>query len=401
MQTPISVSFDGKRPWWGDGMEVNHTIFPDAMDPESAFARGSDVHISVSTSKGTEPDDVFTEGKPQAFVKILSKRDPISSLWILVASSNSAALIKGSFGADGQGPNALIWESKNELPNGVPAPPEGFLKGLDDWLTRTFAATALNKSAFFNADSGDRYEVGALIGSGGTAVVHEVHNNDGQIFAAKALSGHRFPVDEQMRLRFDREARHLAKISHPNVIRAVDLAGAARERILIMELAGKSLYEYLKSHSGPQDLPTVRSWLRQLLNAVSALHNTELVHRDITPRNIFFMTEDPSVLKLGDFGTVRNLNDETLTVAGTPIGSLIYIAPEQFENPHTVDWRADLFSIGQIGLELLTGTKPIGNPPPASKSRPNSEGLSELIDRLRAHKKNERPTIGEALSIVI
>lgn len=240
------------------------------------------------------------------------------------------------------------------------------------------------------------WTVGDEIGRGGTAIVYGATSANEDRAVMKCLSGHRFPVNDALRERFGRESRHLMAIRHPNVIRALGTGVHSSQPVLLLERATTSLHHMLKeSRQRPTWL--VLKWMFDALEGVGCLHDAGLVHRDISPKNLLFLTDGRLVV--ADLGTVRHTADATVTGEGTPLGSLLYISPEQFDNAHEATSRDDVFSLGQIAWELLARRQPVGNAPPISKVRGDlPDGLAGFVERLRAHDPAERPaTAGEAL----
>jgi len=247
----------------------------------------------------------------------------------------------------------------------------------------------------FCGDMTGPYLVGRLLGTGGTAIVHEVRNRAGERFAAKCLSPGRFSLDDLVD-RFEREAGHLSEVRHPNIIEYIDKAYAGEDLILVMEMATETLASHLVA--GTPALSTAISWLEEALAGVSHLHQLGLVHRDITPRNIMFT--QGGRLKLSDFGTAKGHLDPDLTVdrSNVRLGSLIYISNEQRSEPHNAQAADDVFSLGQVGYLLLTGLVPQGNPPPLASYTEIPVEVGAVIERMRSFRRFERFTdAGEAL----
>jgi DNA-binding NarL/FixJ family response regulator len=220
--------------------------------------------------------------------------------------------------------------------------------------------------------------------------VAEVVHGAGDRFAAKLLSGHRFSVTAEMEKRFQREIAALQQVQHPHLVRAEDRGVTKSGRsLLVMELlTGGSLDQRIRGRNGiDPELAVV--WLRQILSGVNALHERGLVHRDITAKNVLFRQSGEAVV--ADFGTVRHLDDTTITSSRDHIGSLLYIPPEQFEDPHDVDTRADVFSIGQLAFYLFTGKFPFGNQPSLARVARVSQPVARLIYAMRAPERISRP----------
>ena len=232
----------------------------------------------------------------------------------------------------------------------------------------------------------------SLIGTGGTAQVFRVRNQaDGNLLAAKVLSDHRFEVDDGMRARFEREGRVLAQVDSPNVIRLVGMDEWDGEPIMLLELAeGGSVSGILHDLGVPPPSAIVVRWLRDALSGAAALHSLGIVHRDISPKNLLVRAD--GAVAVADFGTVRHVDDETLTQDGVRLGSLIYISRQQFEKPRHAAPNDDVYSLGQIAWRLFAGRHPIGNAPSLADVRPDlSPEIVALAERMRDDDPTKRP----------
>jgi hypothetical protein len=255
-------------------------------------------------------------------------------------------------------------------------------------------------SRHLDGRSGVVYTFERVLGLGGTAIVAEVRDEMGRRFAAKALSAHRLPV-ENRRERFEREGRLLAEIDDPHVLSVIELARMDEdEPVLILEyLPGGSIHSLLATEGRP-DLATAIRWLRGALLGLKAMHDRGIVHRDISAKNLMFRARDEVVV--GDFGTVRHLDDATLTGSIDRIGSLIYMAPEQLREPHEVGLEADVYSVGQVGFQVLTGAVPLGNTGSAQNHDERvPKGISAAIEEMRSYSAAARPSdAGKALTLL-
>ncbi len=200
-----------------------------------------------------------------------------------------------------------------------------------------------------------RYRVERQIGEGGMGVVYAAHDDRlGRSVALKALRG---TVDDISRERLWREARAAAAISHPNICQIYEIEETSAGLVLAMELlAGESLAARLER--GPVPADEAAGIALQALNALEALHAAGLVHRDFKPSNLFLT---PHGVKLLDFGLVRQMPGSPggdaatrLTEVGTIPGTPHYMAPEQVRG-ETIDGRADLFALGAVMFEMLSG----------------------------------------------
>jgi len=213
----------------------------------------------------------------------------------------------------------------------------------------------------------DRYRLDKLIGRGGMGAVYEA--NDVRLnrkVAVKILSGQLFGNSAALR-RFEREAQTSARLTHPNIITVYDYGVLSTEgAYLVMELVtGETLGAVLKRRRRVQSA-NAANWLEQVLNAVGAAHSAGVIHRDLKPDNIFITGTDNQI-KILDFGLAKlqqvNEGDDSgnsaMTNPGAVMGTFGYMSPEQLSG-REVDHRTDLFSIGVIAVEMITGRRPFG-----------------------------------------
>lgn len=207
------------------------------------------------------------------------------------------------------------------------------------------------------------YRVLSELGKGSMGVVYEaVPEAGGQPVAIKVFyPDANLAADERSVLleRFEREGGALAQLQHDNVVRVIEVGAAADLEFIAMEkLEGFNIKELLALGTRFTLAETFDLCL-QLLAGLAACHRAGLVHRDVKPANV---VRDPQgVLKLTDFGIARIITDETLSRAGTIVGTPNYMSPEQIRGEE-VDPRSDLFSVGVLFYELLTGKKPFDAP---------------------------------------
>jgi serine/threonine protein kinase len=257
---------------------------------------------------------------------------------------------------------------------------------------------------------GGRYRIETLVGEGGMGAVYEAVQQDlDRRVALKILHEH-FTEDVELRGRFQREARVVAMLGHPNVVQISDFQAREGEPpFFVMELLhGENLRDLLKR---TRMLPPERvAYIAvQVLSALEAAHRANVVHRDIKPDNIFLERTDvqADIVKVLDFGVAKLLGHEEgmkLTRSGLVVGTLSYMAPEQaLGDP--LDGRADLYSLAATMYLALTGRKPFDGattaallkkimdevPLSASKLRPEiPEKLSAVFDRALAKRPDDR-----------
>ena len=205
-----------------------------------------------------------------------------------------------------------------------------------------------------------KYRIIEPQGKGGMATVFK--GFDTQLerdVAIKLISLDQFgpAVVEKMRLRFDREAKTLAKLTHPNIVQIIDYGEYEGIPYLVMPfLHGGTLKQCLGK---PMPLVDAAGLLSPIADALAYAHQKGIVHRDVKPANIMF-TEGGQPM-LTDFGIARLMTNEeggvTLTATGMGIGTPEYMSPEQGLG-HEVDGRTDIYSLGTVLYELITGQKP-------------------------------------------
>jgi serine/threonine protein kinase len=256
----------------------------------------------------------------------------------------------------------------------------------------------LSPGTCIRGDSGAAWTTEGVIGRGGTAIVYAVRDADGRAGAAKILSDHRYPVTPAMRKRFAREIAHLSSLDHRNILRVLDRARHGDDDVLISVRMSGSLYDKLAG-CAPASVNDVLTWLRQALSGLEEMHRVGMIHRDLSAKNLLFSPD--GALVVADFGTVRHLDDMTITGPADHLGSLLYISPQQFRDSHTAQPTDDIYSLGQVGWQAVVGLPPQGNVPPAGVLRGEIPyRLSELIEQMRAFDPDHRPTASAALDSV-
>jgi eukaryotic-like serine/threonine-protein kinase len=205
-----------------------------------------------------------------------------------------------------------------------------------------------------------RYTVVRKLGAGGMANVYLAEDQElGRRVAIKILND-RHANDEQFVERFRREAKNAAALSHPSIVSIYDRGEAEGTYYIAMEyLEGRSLKELIVSR-GPAPVTVAVEYARQILSALRFAHRHGIVHRDIKPHNVLVDAEGR--VKVTDFGIAR-AGTSQMTEAGSIVGTAQYLSPEQARGTN-VDQRSDVYSLGIVLYELLTGTVPFNGDTP-------------------------------------
>ena len=201
------------------------------------------------------------------------------------------------------------------------------------------------------------YKFLSILGEGGMATVYLAENTLlGKKVAIKVLK-QEFVHNRNIRGRFLAEARHMVQVSHTHIISVLDLIEAGDIVAIVMEYVdGQSLKEYLQKKGRLND-SEIQTLFTQILTALQHVHDSGFVHRDIKPSN--FMLTRAGSIKLADFGIAKDLNKRfELTETGTQMGTPIYMSPEQVKDAKDVDYRSDIYSLGVVLYEAITGTFP-------------------------------------------
>lgn len=223
-------------------------------------------------------------------------------------------------------------------------------------------------------------EVLGLIGQGGMGFVYKVRQPSlDRIIALKILSPE-LGRDPAFAERFSREARTLGKLHHPNIVTIFEHGESGGFFYLTMEYVdGVNLRQAMRAgrFSPEQALAIVPG----ICDALQTAHEQGIWHRDIKPENI--LLDRDGKVKIADFGIARIVGDPqrdfTLTRTGNALGSVSYMAPEQHEKPHEVDHRADIYSLGVVIYEMLTGELPLGRFPAPSQLAAVDARIDEIV----------------------
>ena len=253
-----------------------------------------------------------------------------------------------------------------------------------------------------------RYEVRGELGRGGMGVVYRAY--DPTLDREVAIKSVRLEgVNESERAsleeRLSREARAAAQLRHPNIVAVYDFFRIEDRAYIVMEYVRGAMLEAMILAGERQDLVKIGNVLRQAALALDEAHAQGIVHRDVKPKNI--LLDELGNVKITDFGIARRMaaeTTETMDGAGTTVGTLGYMAPEQIRG-EAVDGRADQFSLGVVAYQLYTGEMPFqadswialsykiinDQPTPASTFNPKvSPRMQAAIERVTAKQPSER-----------
>ena len=254
---------------------------------------------------------------------------------------------------------------------------------------------------------GGRYELRGILGRGGMAEVHDGWDTRLHRPVAVKLLHPAFSVQPDSRRRFEIEARAAAGLTHPHIVAVHDSGDHAGTPFIVMErLSGRTLADELTG--GPLPQARVRWILDAVLSALTAAHAAGILHRDIKPANILFTTSGD--VKVADFGIAKSA-ETPATMTGQIVGTPAYLSADRVAGrPATV--ADDLYAVGAVGYEALTGRPPfpqenlvalvraisLETPPPLRMLRPDVEpALGATIDRAMAHDPSWRFPSADAM----
>jgi beta-lactam-binding protein with PASTA domain/predicted Ser/Thr protein kinase len=235
-----------------------------------------------------------------------------------------------------------------------------------------------------------RYRIVRKLGSGGMANVYLAEDQElGRRVAIKILND-RHAGDEQFVARFRNEAKNAASLSHPNIVSIYDRGEAEGTYYIAMEyLDGRSLKELILSR-GPAPVSVAIDYARQILSALRFAHRNGIVHRDIKPHNV--LVDGEGHVKVTDFGIAR-AGASQMTEEGSIIGTAQYLSPEQARGTR-VDQTSDLYSLGIVLYEMLTGNVPFTGDSPVEIAMKHLSATPQALT-------DTRPDIPQALDMVV
>ena len=248
----------------------------------------------------------------------------------------------------------------------------------------------------------ERYELEELVGTGGMSSVYRAHDRLLERDVALKVLHQEFTADTDYVERFRREARSVAQLSHPNIVTVIDRGEQDGRQYIVFEYVKGENLKALVQRVGPLPEEEAVRLALQIARALGFAHDNGLVHRDVKPQNVLLNGDGQA--KVTDFGIARSLDVGGLTQTGTVMGTSDYIAPEQARGSQ-VDAQSDIYSLGTVLYELLTGEVPfpgdnfvavamrhINEPPPSVRERrPDvSPRLDAVIRRAMAKEPRDR-----------
>ncbi len=211
---------------------------------------------------------------------------------------------------------------------------------------------------------GNRYEMIEIVGNGGMSTVYKATDKVLKRNVAVKILRDEFTTDEEFIKRFEAEAQSAARLTHANIVSIYDVGVDGNLYYIVMELIqGKTLKEIIIKERGPLPWKWSVNVAIQIASALEMAHKNNIVHRDIKPHNII-ITED-GIAKVTDFGIAKAVSNSTITAFGTTIGSVHYFSPEHARGGFT-DAKSDLYSLGVVMYEMVTGKVPFDADTPVS-----------------------------------
>ncbi|MBQ9074555.1 MAG: Stk1 family PASTA domain-containing Ser/Thr kinase, partial [Mogibacterium sp.] len=208
-----------------------------------------------------------------------------------------------------------------------------------------------------------RYELLEKIGDGGMAVVYKGKDRLLNRFIAIKILRPEFTKDATFVENFKRESQAAAGLTHPNIVGVYDVGREGNINYIVMELIeGRTLNDIIEDEA-PMDYRKVIDISKQVASALKVAHKNKIIHRDVKPHNI--MITNDGIVKLADFGIARAVNDATLSTGSKIVGSVHYFSPEQARGNY-VDERSDIYSLGIVMYEMLTGKVPFDGENPVT-----------------------------------
>lgn len=237
-----------------------------------------------------------------------------------------------------------------------------------------------------------RYRIKRLVGMGGMAMVFEADDTFRKTVVAVKILKEEFASDEVSVQRFINESKAVLMLSHSNIVKIFDVSVKGEHKYIVMEyIDGITLKNYME-RKGALSVKETISYTTQILRALEHAHLGGIVHRDIKPQNIMLLPSGQ--IKVTDFGIAKLPDAKTLTATDKAIGTVYYISPEQAAGEKGIDRRTDLYSVGVMMYEMLTGKLPFDG------ENPVSIALKQINEEAKAPTEIV-PTIPKGLEQII
>jgi eukaryotic-like serine/threonine-protein kinase len=236
-----------------------------------------------------------------------------------------------------------------------------------------------------------RFRLDALIGAGGMSTVYRAFDTVLERQVAIKVMHREIAADADQLERFRREARAVAQLSHPYVVGVIDAGEDDGTPYIVFEyVEGETLKDRIRRH-GRLPVPEAVAYAIEVARALGAAHENQIVHRDVKPQNV--LIDEEGTARVTDFGIARSLDEEGLTADGRVLGTTDYVSPEQALG-HDVTPQSDLYSLGVVLFEMLTGDVPFhGDNQVAVAMKHVREELPDVQQR--------RPEVSAALAAVL
>jgi hypothetical protein len=236
----------------------------------------------------------------------------------------------------------------------------------------------------------DRYEIQELLGAGGMSSVYRAHDKLLERSVALKVLHEHFSRDPEYVERFRREARAIAKVSHPNIVTVIDRGEFEESQFIVFEhVPGETLKDVVE-REGPLPVGEALAFAHQVARALAYAHERGIVHRDVKPHNV--LVDEDGGAKVTDFGLARSLDlEHDITQTGTLLGTCDYISPEQASG-QAVDERSDQYSLGVLLYELLTGEVPF---PAESYMAAALRHMRDPVPSVRERRPDVSPRVDE------
>ncbi|MBP9097556.1 MAG: serine/threonine protein kinase [Ferruginibacter sp.] len=210
------------------------------------------------------------------------------------------------------------------------------------------------------------YHLAERIGSGGMGEVYKAYNPSLNRFAAVKILN-----EEIFAGRFKNEANIQASVNHPNIARLYEYTSCGNKLCIVMEYVEGDCLDVIRRRNGKLSSAETENIIRQIVSALAYLHSKEIMHRDIKPQN--FKVQPDGTVKMLDFGIAKNKNSPKLTQAGFVVGTMDYLAPEQFNQQAALS--SDIWALAVMAYELVTGYMPFESSNPVALQASICKGM--------------------------